>query len=136
MMDACTGRVCSTERVAIISGSNDLCVAGSRFYEGPLGGNQGGDNGSAVLMTVTPSFHPAATAVNDGARIGLRLLKVAGTLKEKEHSLDTVARVASFATDLWRTLNGDTNRTGEYGPCARNGSLRASLLSLWVSSER
>ena len=31
MLDACTGKVCSLQRVAIFAGDNDLIVAGAKF---------------------------------------------------------------------------------------------------------
>ncbi|KAL7553517.1 hypothetical protein ACHAWF_016790, partial [Thalassiosira exigua] len=68
MMDACTGKVCSLQRVGSFCGQNRLVTSGSRFMNGPLGASCGGDNGSALLMTVSESTYPAANAVNDGAR--------------------------------------------------------------------
>ena len=131
MLDACTGRICSMQRVAVIGTINDITTAGARFYEGPLGGHQGADNGSAKLMTVSDHLHPAATSVNDGARIGLRLIKIAGSSRDKDHSPEIVASVARFATKLWRTMNGDKSLPGQEGSCARNAALRGSLLAIW-----
>jgi hypothetical protein len=82
--------------------------------------------------------NPAADAVNDGARRGLRLLSRAGHPRD-ETTDEIVARVARFATDLWRTINGhkvqssknDSLDTAADGVCANDGILRCSLLSLW-----
>lgn len=137
MMDACTGKVSSMQRVGSIAGRNDLYTSASRFFCGPLGPSHGGDNGSAMLTTVTTASAPAASAVNDGARRGLKLLNRAGypnfPLPE-----DVVVRVAIFATHLWRIINGETpdppkNPTGSSsrGVCAYDGALRCSLLCLW-----
>lgn len=75
MTDACTGKVCSTQRVGAIAGRNDLINATARFMNGPLGASHGGDNGSAMLVAVSSGGFPSANAVNDGARRGLRLLR-------------------------------------------------------------
>jgi hypothetical protein len=48
-----------------------------------------------------------------------------------------VARVARFATRLWRTVNGELAeppippRKAKPGVCAHDGALRSSLLALW-----
>lgn len=110
----------------------------ARFYNGPLGACHGGDNGSAVLTAVSVSSFPAAAAVNDGARRGMRLLSRAGHPKETIDK-ETVVRVARFATRLWRTINGERpdlpNATSGASPavglCAFDGMLRSSLLALW-----
>lgn len=136
-MDASTGKVCSMQRVGAIGGRNDLVASASRFLNGPLGASHGGDNGSAVLTTVSPTAFPAASAVNDGARRGLRLLSRAGHPKETVDQA-TIVRVARFATRLWRTLNGEPTEAPSYkstkipnGVCAYDGALRCSLLALW-----
>jgi hypothetical protein len=117
-------------------------VSAARFLNGPLGASHGGDNGSAILTTVTETSYPAASAVNDGARRGLRLLSRAGHPREELSDL-VVVRVAKFATSLWRTINGDCTPllsrdrvAGQSddtldGVCAFDGQLRVSLLSLW-----
>ena len=90
---------------------------------------------------------PAANAVNDGARRCLRLLKQAGKPAQNFVASEaTLVRVATFATQLWRTINGElggiessfttfdriTPITGAVdGICAHDGYLRCSLLSLW-----
>lgn len=138
MMDACTGKVCSMQRVGAIGGRNDLITCGSRFYNGPLGASYGGDNGSAMLMDVAGGYLPAASAVNDEARKGLRLIGRAGHPKERV-SEAVIVRVAIFATRLWRTINGevaDPPKNDGYLPCTRgvcafDGILRTSLLALW-----
>lgn len=137
MMDACTGKVCSTQRVAAIAGQNDLVTSAARLLTGPLGASHGGDNGSAVLTTASAATFPAANAVNEGARRGRRLVGRAGHPKEAVDRV-TVVRVARFATHLWRTINGDpseppANWQGESvaGVCAFDGALRCSLLALW-----
>mmetsp|Transcript_17313 Transcript_17313/g.24452 ORF Transcript_17313/g.24452 Transcript_17313/m.24452 type:complete len:283 (+) Transcript_17313:62-910(+) len=142
MMDACSGRICSLNRVACFGGKNDLISSGSRFFNGPLGCSYGGDNGSALLIEVCDFSLPAASAVNDGARRGLKLLNRAG--QNATHSERIVVRVARFATALWRTINGELG--GEHledtllapaitnavdGVCSHDGVLRCSLLSLW-----
>ena len=105
MMDACTGKICSLQRVGSFSGQSRLCESGSRFMNGPLGASYGGDNGSALLLTVSDATYPAANAVNDGARRGMRLLKdscTAGT-----YCQTSIVRVAKFGSKLWRTINGE-----------------------------
>ena len=118
-------------RVAVLSSGYDIPVSGARLFDGPLGASQGGDIGSSVLTMVSEKCNPAASSVNDGARIGLRLLKIAGSSRDKEHTPDVIVRVGKFATRLWRTINGDTNTAGETGMCSRHGSLRVALLCLW-----
>jgi hypothetical protein len=139
MMDACTGKVSSMQRVGVIGGRNDLFVTAARYFNGPLGASQGNDNGSALLTSVSPSSSPAASAVNDGARRGLRLLSRAGHPREALGE-EIVVRVARFATRLWRTINGEpaealTSGIVRLGPslgvCAYDGALRCTLLSLW-----
>lgn len=142
MMDACTGKICSTQRVAAIGGRGDLCTSAARFFTGPLGESYGGENGSALLLSVSEISYPAANAVNDGARYGLALLRKAGAIEDKETSNKTIARIAKFATSLWRTINGDSTpppsatlpqtSTGKNGICAFDGQLRCTLLSLWM----
>lgn len=137
MLDASTGKVCSTQRVGVVGGRNDIVVAASRLMTGPLGASHGGDNGSSALTTVSAAHYPAANAVNDGARRGLRLLARAGHPREAV-SQEMIVRVAIFATRLWRTLNGEpadtiqseSNRPA-IGVCAFNGVLRTTLLALW-----
>lgn len=137
MLDATTGKVCSTQRVGVIGGRNDLATSASRLMTGPLGASQGGDNGSSLLTTVSAALFPAANAVNDGARRGLRLLTRAGHPRETvEQAL--IVRIAIFATRLWRTINGEPVEQLEtrperppVGACAYNGALRCSLLALW-----
>ncbi|CAJ1903339.1 unnamed protein product [Cylindrotheca closterium] len=139
MMDACTGRICSMQRVATIGGRNDLFSSTARFLNGPLGAANGGDNGSAILTMVTPASFPAAAAVNDGARRGLRLMTRAGR-EPKAYSDVLITRIARFATTLWRTMNGEPLEVvdgvpgyvdGSLGICANDGVLRCSLLCLW-----
>ena len=60
------------QRVGSIGGRNDLLTSGARYLNGPLGASYGGDSGSAVVNNVNPVSHPAASFVNDGARLGLR----------------------------------------------------------------
>jgi hypothetical protein len=136
MMDACTGKVCSMQRVGAIAGRNELVTSVNRFFNGPLGASYGGDNGAALLMTVSAATFPAASAVNDGARRGLPLITRAGHPKETV-SEALIVRVARFATRLWRTINGevadpplDTATSSTMGVCAYDGILRCSLLSL------
>lgn len=136
MMDACTGKICSMQRIGAIAGRNDLISTLARFYNGPLGACHGGDNGSALLMTVSGATLPAATAVNDGARRGMRLLTRAGHPKETSIKEELIVRVALFATKLWRTINGEHAEPSENSPekvgvCAFDGALRCSLLALW-----
>lgn len=135
MMDACTGKICSFQRVGSFCGQGSLSACGSRFTNGPLGASAGGDNGSALLMTVSDSTYPAANAVNDGARRGLRLLK--DNCKDGTYSNKIVVRVATFATRLWRTINGENIvatqqlQSGSGGVCAHDGNLRCALVALW-----
>jgi hypothetical protein len=138
MMDACTGKVCSMQRVGSIAGRNDLIASVSRFLNGPLGACHGGDNGSAILMTVSAVTLPAANAVNDGARRGMRLLIRAGKEESSPRERETVVRVARFGTRLWRTINGEPLEPPKgqvsgkaMGVCAYDGILRCSLLALW-----
>ena len=137
MMDMCSGKVCSMQRVGAIAGRNDLIQSMTRFHNGPLGACHGGDNGSAVLTAVSASSFPAAAAVNDGARRGMRVVTRAGLPKETAFDHQTVVRVARFATKLWRTINGElpelpeTSRSPAFGVCAFDGMLRSSLLALW-----
>jgi hypothetical protein len=141
MMDSCTGKVCSMQRVGAIAGRNDLISTLARFYLGPLGACHGNDNGSAVVAAVSALTFPAASAVNDGARRGMRLLSRAGHPSSQVRQ-EEVVRVAIFATRLWRTINGELadvsqcNVTAEQeypllGVCAYDGILRCSLLALW-----
>jgi hypothetical protein len=137
MMDACTGKVCSMQRVGAIAGRNELISAVNRFFNGPLGSSNGGDNGAALLMAVSASSFPAASAVNDGARRGLSLVMKAGHPKETL-SEELIVRVARFATRLWRTINGEPasppikpDSSSIMGVCAYDGVLRCSLLALW-----
>lgn len=89
-------------------------------------------------MTVGPNTFPAANAVNDGARRGLRLLMRAGHPRDSSKD-EIVVRVAKFATNLWRTINGhrlstkknDVLEPEAFGVCSYDGILRCSLLSLW-----
>jgi len=132
MMDACTGKICSLQRVGSFSGQGRLCGQGARFTNGPLGASCGGDNGSSLLLTVADSTLPAANAVNDGARRGLRLLKDPC----KDGINQTQARVARFASRLWRTMNGETvhssaSRSNTVGICAHDCHLRCQLVALW-----
>jgi len=147
MLDACTGKICSTHRVAMVSRENDLIAVGSKLYNGPLGASYGSDNGASLHTTVSDSSMPAADAVNDGARRGLRLLKQAGGTGQKISAGEgTVVRVARFATQLWRTLNGEMGGIEKFkgncgdtipitsavdGICAHDGYLRCIILSLW-----
>ncbi|CAB9511471.1 Peptidase family M1 [Seminavis robusta] len=142
MMDACTGKICSMQRVGLIGGRNELVTSAARFYGGPLGASHGGDSGSACVYSVSPATSPAANAVNDGARRGLRLLSKAGHPKEAAGE-PIVVRIARFATKLWRTINGEAvlpepkgdspppRPISPNGVCAYDGHLRCSLLSLW-----
>jgi hypothetical protein len=135
MLDACTGKISSMQRVGAIAGRNDLVASASRFYHGPLGASNGGDNGSAAVMSVSAASHPSASAVNDGARRGLKLVKMAGHPKNPV-SEAVVVRTAIFATRLWRTINGEktepsSSKFDSIGVCAYDGKLRCGLLSLW-----
>ena len=134
MIDACTGKVCSLQRVGSFCGQNRFCGAGTRFMNGPLGASCGGDNGSALalLLTVSEMTYPAANAVNDGARRGLRLLK--DSCKDGTYTSQTVVRVAKFATKLWRTVKGEMispNQTQNAGVCTHDNTLRSTLVALW-----
>lgn len=125
------------QRVGVIGARSDLVGCGARFYCGPLGASQGGDNGSAMVTSVSGATSPAANAVNDGARRGLRLLSRSGHPRDESKD-EVVVRVARFATNLWRTINGHTISTdnstpprAQAGPCAFDGILRCTLLSLF-----
>jgi hypothetical protein len=140
MLDACSGRICSMQRVGSIGGRNDLLTSGARYLNGPLGASYGGDSGSAVVNNVNPVSHPPASSVNDGARLGLRLISRAGNPKEAGVSEELVVRVARFARNLWRTINGEpidivasipSLVKGNVGICATDGQLRCTLLALW-----
>ena len=144
MMDACTGKIASMQRVGAIAGRNDLLSSAARFFNGPLGASHGGDNGSAIVMFVSAATHPSASAVNDGARRGLRLISRAGHPRSSAPAPDDVViRIAVFATRLWRTINGEhpvpssttlnVNATSPslVGVCAYDSALRTSLLALW-----
>ncbi|KAG7355849.1 hypothetical protein IV203_000535 [Nitzschia inconspicua] len=140
MIDACSGKICSLQRVASIGGRNDLVTSTARFLNGPLGASHGGDSGSAIICAVNPISHPAASAVNDGARRGLRLIMKAGKPKEVGINEELVVRVARFATNLWRMINGEPRQIhdsipgsfkGDVGVCATDGHLRCTLLALW-----
>lgn len=97
---------------------------------GPLGASGGGDNGSSLLLTVSETTYPAASAVNDGARRGLRLLK--DPCKDNTLGTKTLVRVAKFASKLWRTINGELVPPGEtVGVCAYDNQLRCTLIALW-----
>lgn len=135
-MDACTGKVCSMQRIGAIAGRNDLVLAANRFLNGALGSGNGGDNGSAFLMSVSAASFPAASAVNDGARRGLHLVTKAGHPKETISEV-LIVRVARFATRLWRTINGEPadqpkeiRSAPTLGVCAYDGILRCSLLAV------
>lgn len=86
---------------------------------------------------MSDSTYPAANAVNDGARRGLRLLK--DSCKDnKTYTNSAVVRVARFASQLWRTINGelvslvaDCSLDETVGVCAHDNSLRATLVALW-----
>jgi len=103
---------------------------------GPLGASCGGDNGSSLLLTVSDFTYPAANAVNDGARRGLRLLK--DSCKDGTYTSQTFVRVAKFATKLWRTINGELaslpigiTPCETVGVCAHDNHLRCALVALW-----
>ena len=133
MLDACSGKICSMQRVGAIGGRNDLVTSAARFYNGPLGACYGGDTGSAVVTNVNPITYPAASAVNDGARRGLKLMSRAGHPKETGVDEELIVRIARFATKLWRTINGeplDLTRSTP-GVCSMDGQLRCTLLALW-----
>ena len=135
MIDACTGKISSMQRVGAIAGRNDLVASAARFFLGPLGASHGGDNGSALLMSVSTATHPSASAVNDGARRGLRLISRAGHPKASAAASDAIViRIATFATTLWRTMNGEKSEPTLFpliGMCAYDGKLRCALLALW-----
>lgn len=131
MMDACTGKVCSLLRVGVVGGHHDLVSCCSRLLSGPLGPCHGGDNGAALLISPQGGTFPVASAINDGARRGLRLLSRAGHPRE-EVSEDVVAKVALFATKLWRLVNGELYNGEEASlPVAYDIALRCSLVALW-----
>jgi hypothetical protein len=140
MLDACSGKICSMQRVGAIGGRNDLVTSASRFYNGSLGASHGGDNGSASITGINPVSYPAANAVNDGARRGLRLMSRAGHPRETGVGEALIVRIACFATKLWRTINGESvnleddvpgHSRGSVGVCAYDGHLRCTLLALW-----
>jgi len=137
MMDACSGKICSLQRVGSFAVQSTFCASGSRYLNGPLGPSCGGDNGSALLLAVNESTYLAADAVNTGARRGFRILR--DTCKEKAEgntsSNDTILRVAKFAAKFWRTINGEqvgpASALRPVGVCAHDGHLRCALVSLW-----
>ena len=151
MMDACTGKICSMQRVAILSRSNNLTDGGRRLYNGPLGASFGNENGASIHTSVAEYSMPAATAVNDGARRGIKILKDAGKILRNAGKSDSVsdtnvANVAIFATKLRRTMNGELGgiespnsdvkgitpiTSAVDGICAYDGHLRCSLVALW-----
>lgn len=147
MIDACNGRICSLQRVGSFCGQKRLCESGSRFMNGPLGASYGGDNGSALLLTVSDATYPAANVVNDGARRGLRLLRdscvedpdaIERVKARTNYDTNAIARVSKFATKLWRTINGEhlgpgdkTSRRANIGVCAHDTHLRCALVALW-----
>jgi hypothetical protein len=151
MLDACTGKVCLTHRAATFTNHNDLIHGGTRLMNGPLGASYGNDLGNTIFTSVSELSLPAANAVNDGARRGMRLLRSAGkpipqnkASQKKPPSEETIVQVAQFATSLWRSINGELGgRQCENentfaavssivdGVCAYDGYLRCSLLSLW-----
>jgi hypothetical protein len=102
---------------------------------GPLCASYGGDNGGALLFTVSDITYPAANAVNDGARRGLRLVK--DHCKDGVYTSQTIVRVAKFASKLWRTINGESISSSTnslchpVGVCAHDNNLRCSLVALW-----
>lgn len=132
------------QRIGAIAGRNDFILSVARLFGGPLGACHGGDNGSAVVTSVSARTFPAASAVNDGARRGMRLLSRAGHPSSQVRQ-EEVVRAAVFATRLWRTINGEpadplpstidlgTRISSEprIGVCAYNGMLRCTLLALW-----
>lgn len=153
MLDACTGKVCLSHRAATLGNNNDLLMGGTKILNGPLGASYGNDMGNTIFTSASELSLPAAKAVNDGAKRGLRLLRTAGKPippnklnQKKPPSNQIVVQVAQFATSLWRTINGelggrqsikDKNMTFVAatsvvdGVCAFDGYLRCSLLSLW-----
>jgi hypothetical protein len=144
MLDACTGKICSSHRVAAITKCNTVSDSGNLLFNGPLGASYGSENGASIHTFVAEHTMPAANAVNNGARRGLKLLKQSG---KSGHAVTeiTLVRVAKLATDLWRTVNGELGGIGSKhnvagvtpitsavdGICAHDGILRCSLLSLW-----
>lgn len=126
------------QRVGAIAGRNDVVSSLARFFCGPLGACHGGDNGSAILMAQSAASFPAASAVNDGARRGMRLLSRAGHPTSQVRQ-EEVVNVAIFATKLWRTINGEPAEAPRQvrqgvrlmGVCSYDGILRCSLLALW-----
>lgn len=140
MLDACTGKICSMQRVGAFAGKNDLVASAARFLNGPLGTSHGGDSGSAAVTSVDSRSYPAAHAVNVGAKRGLQMISKAGHPKFDKLKDDLIARVARFATNLWRTINGEPVELAEsipgqftrtVGVCANDGHLRCALLALW-----
>mmetsp|Transcript_24417 Transcript_24417/g.67496 ORF Transcript_24417/g.67496 Transcript_24417/m.67496 type:complete len:1959 (-) Transcript_24417:791-6667(-) len=140
MLDACSGKICSMQRVAAIGGRNDLVTSAARFLHGPLGASYGGDTGAAAVTNVNDISYSAASAVNDGARRGLAVLRRAGHPRKIVVGEELIVRIARFATSLWRTINGEpieiTDTTpglhkGNVGVCATDGQLRCTLLALW-----
>ena len=139
MLDSCTGKVGSVQRVGIVGGRNDLVSSAARLLNGPLGAAAGNDVGASVVNTVSAELFPAANAVNDGARRGLKFLKHAGHPREPIDE-ETLVRIAIFASDLWRTINGEPMELqssvpgffdGSIGVCANDGQLRCTLMALW-----
>jgi hypothetical protein len=128
------------QRVGAIAGRNDLISSATRFLNGSLGASDGGDNVSASLVSVSAASFPAANAVNDGARRGLRLLSRAGHPRETLRH-DIIVRVAIFASRMWRTINGEPadppeppetpRQAAASGVCAFDGALRCTLLAMW-----
>jgi hypothetical protein len=121
MLDACSGKICSMQRVGAIGGRNDLITSAARYFNGPLGASNGGDNGNSAVTSVNPVSYPAATSVNDGARRGLRLMSRAGHPRETGIGEALIVRIARFATDLWRTVNGEPLALSERMPGHFNG---------------
>ncbi len=127
----------------MFSKSNDLVECGAQMCNGPLGASYGSENGASIHTTVAAHSMPTADAVNNGARRGLRLIKQAG--KTDSAKSNTIVRVATFSTKLWRTINGELGGQSDIsvvdcvhpitnavdGICAHDGYLRCSLLSLW-----
>jgi hypothetical protein len=150
MLDACTGKVSCNQRVGILTNHNDLITAGTRLLNGPLGASYGNDSGNTIFTSVSELSSPAANAINDGARRGMRLLRTAGKPvssnkpNQKKTSEQTIVQVAQFASSLWRTMNGElggkknekekacTGSTSVIdGVCAYDGHLRCTLLAIW-----
>eukprot|EP00529_Nitzschia_sp_RCC80_P005154 CAMPEP_0113472682 /NCGR_PEP_ID=MMETSP0014_2-20120614/17643_1 /TAXON_ID=2857 /ORGANISM="Nitzschia sp." /LENGTH=996 /DNA_ID=CAMNT_0000365403 /DNA_START=1 /DNA_END=2987 /DNA_ORIENTATION=+ /assembly_acc=CAM_ASM_000159 len=139
MLDSCTGKVGSVQRVGVVGGRNDLVSSSARLLNGPLGAGPGNDVGASVVNTVSAELYPAANAVNDGARRGLKFLKHAGHPREPIDE-ETLVRIAIFASNLWRTINGEPMElqrsvsgffNGSIGVCANDGQLRCALMALW-----